>query len=157
MNQFLGENIVKVVFDSAATDTSDAANITVTAHPLGVYIPDNAIVIDAFYDVITTFTSAGDTATIALKVNGANDLVTAIAINDATNPWDGGVHVTLAGSPAIGSNATSLDSGTNILYAGTIAESQIKLTAAREVTATVGTQALATGKLNLYIIYILSE
>jgi len=159
MNQFLERHVVKAVFDAAATDTSDVSNLTADAHPLGVYIPDNAIVVNAFYDVITTFTSTAggtDKATVALMIQGAGDLVVAIAIETGT-PWDAGLHGTLAGSPAVGSDATTLTKGTSILFASVKAASFIKTTARREVTATVGTQALISGKLNLYIEYIMSE
>src|SRR3954464_5843161 len=62
-----------VTFDTAATDTAGAANTTIAAHPLGVYLPSKAVITNAWYDVITTFTSATDAATIALKVEGTGD------------------------------------------------------------------------------------
>lgn len=67
---------------------------TVAAHALPVIIPDNAVVTKVWYDVVTTFTSATDSATIALHLQSAGDIVAAIAISDATNPWDAGVHST---------------------------------------------------------------
>src|SRR3990167_4331826 len=51
-------------------------------------VPVGARVIGGWYEVLTTFTSAADSATIALSLVGDDDLVTAIAINDASNPWD---------------------------------------------------------------------
>src|SRR5678809_1100409 len=65
---------------------------TIAAHGLGVYLPTKAIIINAWVDVVTTFTSATDAATIALKVEGTGDLTAAIAISDASNVWDAGVH-----------------------------------------------------------------
>jgi hypothetical protein len=43
-------------------------------------------------DVLTTFQSNTDAATIAIQVEGANDIVTAVAISDGANPWDAGLH-----------------------------------------------------------------
>ena len=53
------------------------------------FVPAGARVIGGWYEVLTTFTTAGaDGGTIALSLVGANDLVTAIAVSDASNPWD---------------------------------------------------------------------
>ncbi len=52
-------------------------------------VPAGARVLGGWYEVTTTFSSAGaDGATLALSLVGANDLITAILISDATNPWD---------------------------------------------------------------------
>lgn len=50
------------------------------------HIPAGAFVIGGWYQVSTTFTSGGS-ATVALHAVGANDLVTAIAIDDASAPY----------------------------------------------------------------------
>jgi len=154
MNDFLTKRIVKVVFDTAANDNSGVANTTQAAHPSGVFIPDNAIITNAFYEVNTTFTSAADTATIAIHVEGANDLVSALAINDGTNIWDAGLHGTLATAPALGVDAAH-DTAVEViaLYAAIM----VKTDGVEDVTFTVGTQALATGKLTLYIEYVMGE
>src|SRR4051794_16305268 len=68
-------------FDTATNDSGGTSNKTTAAHPLGVYLPTKAIVTNAWYDVITTFTDgASDTATIALSVEGAGDLKAAISV-----------------------------------------------------------------------------
>lgn len=103
---------------------------------LGVTIPDNAVITRAWVDVITTLTSATDAATIALHANAANDLVSAIAISDVSNPWDAGLQ---EGIP-VDSAATA-----------------IKLTAARELTATVAVEALTAGKFVLMVEYMITE
>ncbi|MCK4499269.1 hypothetical protein KAU11_02130, partial [Candidatus Babeliales bacterium] len=59
-------------FDTAGNDSSGVSNKTIAAHGLGVYLPDNAIIIRAWYDVITTFESATDAGTIAIKAQTAN-------------------------------------------------------------------------------------
>jgi len=100
---------------------------------LGVTIPDNAIIWDGFYDVITTLTSATDAATIALHAQSANDLKTATAISSGTT-WD------VAQPKAI-------------VPVGTAAAC-IKLTAARELTATIAVEAVTAGKFVLYVFWV---
>ena len=52
-------------------------------------VPVGAQVVGGWYQVSTTFITGGaDAGTIALSIVGANDLVTAIAVSDASNPWD---------------------------------------------------------------------
>lgn len=144
--------VATAVFDTAGTDSSGAANTTVAAHGLGVYLPINAIITNAYVDVITTFTSAADSATIALSVEGANDLTAAIAISNASNVWDAGLHGCLPGSYA----EATVAGDTAILDAARKAASYINLTAERELTATVAVQALTAGKLVLFVEYVLS-
>jgi len=109
---------------------------TIGAIGLGVTIPDNAIIMRAYVDVLTTCESAADTATIALHAEGADDIVAAIAINDGTNPWDAGLHEGIED--------------------GTVANA-VKTTAARELTATIAVQDLTAGKFNLFVEYVLSD
>lgn len=103
---------------------------------LGSFLPDNAIIVGGFLDVITTFTSAADTATIAIHAESANDIVTAVAINVGT-PWDAGLQaiipdeVTIAGA--------------------------FKTTQAREITATIAVQAVTAGRLRGYLEYVVGE
>ena len=155
MSEFVETHLVKATFNP----TGVTGERTQAAHPLAVYVPMNAIITRAYYDVITAFTStAGGTgkATIALHVKTADDLVAAIAIEDVSVVWAAGVHGTLAGSPILGSDAATETKCTAILYSAVRATSMIKTDATYEVTATVGTCALTGGKLNLYIEYIMS-
>ena len=111
----------------------------ISAIGLGVTIPDNAIVCGGFVDVVTTCTSAAaDAGTMALSVQGANDIVSAIAISDGTNPWD-------AGLKAIVPKANTPES------------TGIKLTAAREITATIATQVFTAGKFNIFLYYLVGD
>lgn len=148
----VAREIAVATFDAAVNDSSGAANTTIAAHGLGVYLPTKAIIIDAWYDVITTFTSATDAATIALKSEGTGDLKAAIAIGDASNVWDAGLHGLLPGSYA----EATVAGDTAILDAARKAASLIKLTAARELTATVAVEALTAGKANIFVEYVLS-
>ena len=73
------------MFDYDFSVTNDPSGSTPISND---FVPVGAIVIGGWYEVTTTFTSSGDSATLALSVVGANDLVTAIAIDDGSNPWD---------------------------------------------------------------------
>jgi hypothetical protein len=153
MSEFNELAIIEAVFDTSKTDSSGASNKTVATHGLGIYIPSNAIITRAFYDVITTFTSANDSATIGLYAVQAGDLVAAIAIS-AANPgvWDAGVRGTLINSPAVPADATSAII-TTAAYAATL----LKTTATKELKVIVGVQALTAGKLRLYVEYYMTE
>ena len=146
--------IATAIFDTASTDSSGISNKTVAAHGLGVFLPIGAIVTRAWYQVKTTFASTAggvDKATIALMASGANDLVSAIAIEDVSNVWDAGLHGTLAGSYA--ERAVSGDSA--ILDAASKATSMIgPVSAEKELTATVAVAALTAGKLILFVEYV---
>lgn len=127
--------VASATFDPSA----NTGERTIDAHGLGVTIPDNAIVVGGFVDVITTFTSAGaDAGTIALSVQSANDIVSAIAISNGGNPWDAGLHAIIP-------------------KANTPESTGIKMTDNREVTATVAEQALTAGKAVVYLYYVNGE
>jgi len=144
--------IAVATFDTAANDSSGVSNKTVAAHGLGVHLPDNAIITRAWYDVVNTFTSAGDTATIALHAQSANDLIDALAINGTGDIWDIGLHQCLPNNFALDGNAL-----TQINMGIAVDATMIKLTAERELTATVASQALTAGKLVLYVEYVISD
>jgi hypothetical protein len=137
----------------ATYDVSGGDSGATAAHGLGVYIPDNAIITRAWVDVVTTFADgASDSATIALSVQGAGDLVAAIAISNASNVWDAGVRGTKVGAFALDGNAL-----TQVAMAAAGAATLIKTTAVREITATVATAALTAGKLNVFVEYLISD
>lgn len=137
--------------------SANTAQRPIAAYGLSVYIPDNAVITNVFYDVVTTFTSAGaDAGTIALSIQAADDLVAAIAISDASNVYDAGMHGTLTAGTTTLSEAGP-NTRTQIVNAADIAAGYIKMTAEREITATVAVQALTAGKLNIYIEYFISN
>lgn len=118
----------------AVFDTATAANKGIGAHGTGVYIPANAIIIGGVVEVNTTFADgADDSATIAISVKSANDIITATAISSGTS-WDAGLH---AITPK---NNTPESTG-------------IKLATAKEITVTVAVKALTAGKMNIYLDY----
>lgn len=126
---------VKALFDPSG----DTTMRTAAAHGLGVIIPKDAIILGGFVEVITNCASTDggtDKATIAIHVESANDIVTAVAIETGT-PWD-------AGKQAI------------IPKFNTPETTGIKTTAAREITVTVATAALTAGKLWVHLFYIQS-
>ena len=102
-------------------------------------IPDNAIILDGLVDVLTIFAGDNDdSSTIAIHVNGANDLVTATAISAGGAIWDPGLH-------AVGPVGT--------------AATAIKLTAARDISVTWTANAdttLSTGEMRIILRYIVS-
>lgn len=121
-----------VVYDFAVDGGAQGA-IALTGSPT---IPDNAVVWVESYDVLTTLTSAADTATVKLGLATDGDLTTAIAINDGTNPWDAGVFSRIAGGLA-----TPLTK---------------KTTGARTFVMTVATQDLTAGKICFQVAYWVS-
>lgn len=145
--------VATAIYDTAALDSAGVANTTIAAHGLGVFIPNKAIITRAWYDVVTTFTSATDAGTVALKAQSANDLLSAIAISDASNVLDAGIHAGIPGFPNFGADAAH-DSAVEVgaLFAATM----VKMTAERELTATVAVEALTAGKLVLFVEYYIS-
>ena len=113
----------KCVFDPSA----NSSDRTVAAHTCGLKIPKGALVRFAGYKVLTTFTSAADSATIAVSVVAANDVVSAVAISTGTT-WDAAGFIEAI--PKTEDPSTWLTT-----------------TAESDVTFTVGTQALTAGKL----------
>ena len=136
--------------------SGDTTERTIATHGLGVYLPDNAVVTKVWYDVVTTLTSATDAATVALglETQDTDAFLTAIAISDATNPWDAGQHGGIPGYPAFGADAAH-DTAAEVaaLFAGTF----VKTTAERQLVAVVATEALTAGKVNVYVEYTISD
>ena len=101
------------------------------AHPLGVKLPDNAVIFTSFGDIITAFTSTGGTGTIALGAKTADDLLGAV-------------------------DADTLSGVFALIPVGSAASS-VKLTAQREITLTVATNPITAGKAMFYLWYVLSD
>lgn len=120
-----------------AAGTGNQTFVSVTAigqHYLGVTLPDNALVIGGGVEVLTTFADgADDSVTLALSINGANDLVTATAVSAEGSIWDAG-------------NRDIIPDNTG--------STAIKLTAARELLLTIGDDQVSTGKMRVWLLYI---
>lgn len=93
-------------------------------------VPSGAIISDAWIHVDTALTSGG-AATVAIKSEGAADINAADAISGA--PWS------TTGAKRADFTATT---------------APILTTAARTITATVGTAALTAGKFSVYVEYL---
>ena len=119
------------VFDAEGEDNPNQA---VGAHALPVKLPANSIIVGGVVDVVKTFASATDTATIAISVAQANDIVAAKAIGAEGDPWDAGLHA------IIPKNNTPESTG-------------IKLAAEKAITFTVAVEALTGGKAVIYLDY----
>lgn len=126
--------VARFLYDGAGVDSAGVSNLTVAAHPTGVTIPALAIVVGGFFDVNTLFTSAAGTATIAISVEGANDIQAAAAVSGA--PYS-----------TIGRKAI-------VPKANTPESTSVKTTVARQITCTVAVQALLTGKLTGYLYFV---
>ncbi|HEY3314476.1 MAG TPA: DUF2190 family protein [Bacillota bacterium] len=104
---------------------------------LGVYIPIKAVITRTYVEVLTTLTTAGaDAGTIALHAEAADDIVAAIAVSNAANPWDAGMH-------------EGVSTGTAATFK--------KTTAARQITATIAGQAVTAGKFYVVAEYVVTE
>ena len=114
-------------------DLGTAGNRTVGAHGTGVTIPIHAIIVGGFLDVNTAITGEAS-ATLALHVQAANDIVSAAAVSGA--PWS-----------TIGRKAI-------VPKANTPESTSVKTTAAREITFTVAVDALLTGKVTGYLYFV---
>lgn len=97
---------------------------------LGISLPSGALVLAAFVNVTTVLTSGG-AATVALKSEAAGDLQSAAAISGA--PW----------------STTGWKAGTK-----TYATAPVKLTADRNIAATVATAALTAGVFEVLVFYL---
>ena len=118
----------------AVFDAEIAENRPVDAYGLGITIPANSLIIGGGYDVLKTFTTASaDSGTIAIHAQAANDLVTATAVSAGGDIWDQGRRSIIP----VMTGATA-----------------VKTTTAKEVTVTVGGQALTAGTMNVWVIYI---
>lgn len=95
----------------------------------GARLPAGTIIWDSCIDVLETFTSAGDTAQMAISAQADNDIVSAVAINNGT-PWDAGLR---AGIPL-----------------GAIA-SAVKIVRDANLRYSISVQAITAGKLRILL------
>lgn len=107
--------------------TDDAGNPAI--------LPDKAIITQVYFDVITAMTSTGNNGTIALTANTSGDLLAAVDADTlpltASHPGSG---------IPVGSAAT-----------------MVKLTAKRQMTVEIATNALLAGKVNFFVEWVLSD
>jgi len=146
--EFLTKRVAKATFDATGGKA-------IGSYGTGIVIPKGAVVTDCYYNVTTTFTTASaDAGTIALTIASAGDVKAAIAVSAAGDVWDAGIHCGLIGSPAVGSDASTLNAGTALLYTAKKAASFLALSANKELTVTVATQALTAGVMDIFVEYV---
>lgn len=129
-----------LVFMGLARATFDAtAGKAIASHGLGVTLPDNAIIVRSWYEVITTFVSTTDAGTIALglPVDDVAGIKAAVAISDGADPWDAGI--------------------VEGIQTGAASAFSVKTTATRELTADVAVEALTAGVAVLFCEYVISS
>lgn len=132
---------------------------------LGAIIPKGAIVVNVFYNVNTTFTTTGaDIGTIAIQIESANDVVSALAVSNAANIWDAGVHSTKipfgAVASALADNAYTLDvEGGIINDVGKLKERgtppYIITTEDRELSVVIAVLDVTAGDMDIYVEYVI--
>ena len=129
LDQMIGT--ARVEFDATAGLVTGSSPFN-----LGFQLPNNATIINAWYEVVTTFVSATAAAVIGLGVNtnDAAGVVAATAISAGGNVWDAGY---FDGVPD-----------------GTAANFTTTTTAAREVQATLTTEDLTNGRLFLWFQWV---
>ena len=123
---------------------------------VSVWIPEGALITNAYYFVTTTFTDddAGDSSTLALGYTGATGaFVAAIAVSGTSSVWDAGIHGTLIG---IGTGADAAqDTALELIELNNA--SMVALTANKELLLTEGGErTFIVGKLDLYVEYFLT-
>lgn len=133
-NGLLG--VARFTYDTAGKDSAGASNKTVAAHGTGVILPANAVIVGGFVDVNTAFTTSAS-GTLAISVEGANDIITAGIVSSA--PYS-----------TIGRKAI-------VPKANTPESTSVKTSAAKEITCTVATGALTAGKLTGFLYYVVSD
>jgi hypothetical protein len=109
-----------------ATDGGAVGDIDLSAT-----IPTNAYIVGGFVEVDTALTSGG-AATVAVKVEGAGDIVAAAAVSGA--PWS--------------------TTGRKDVVPDSTGSTVVKTTAARKIQATVATAALTAGVFDVVLFYV---
>jgi hypothetical protein len=134
---YTGEEVGVIDFATTGA-TTGASYIVQRADGLGdMTIPEGAVIMNAWYNVNTTFKSATDAATIAIGVetDDATGIVAATAISAGGNVWDAGIHQALPDFATVADYTTAATAVRNIIY--TLA----------------GAEDLTAGKLHLHIAY----
>lgn len=128
-NDFLTEGLERKEHVAMVTYVFGTDGGAVSAIGLGVTLPDNAVVTKVIQDITVDCDSTGDTGTITLGL-----------------PTDGAI------------SATTTCDGTNAGVTSTLPSgTPVKLTAARQLTATIATNAVLVGTMRWFVYYVLSN
>lgn len=133
LNQKRG--VLKCVYDFAVQGGATGTLPLKDENGNPAILPINAIITQVYFDIITAFSSTGNNGTIALTGNTSGDLLAAVDAD--TLPLS-------AGHPGSG------------IPIGTAA-TMVKLTAARQITLAIATNAMLTGRANFFVEFVLSD
>lgn len=106
----------------------------VASYPIG-YLPDNAVITRAYYQVITDPAGAGSSIAIGIPTDDAAGIVAATAFDNAI--WDLGCH--------------------EAIQLGTVATFSERTTAVRAVQVTISGAVLTAGKIKVWWEYVVGE
>lgn len=127
------KRVARITFDP----TSDSSLRSTGNHFSTIGLLLNTVITRAWYEVITTFTSANDSATLSIGISSDDEagIKAAIAISNGGNPWDAGYH-------------ECIQDGAATNFANKVTQS------GQPIKFIVGTQALTGGKLILFLEYV---
>ena len=162
-NPLNNKYVARATWDASVT-TIAASGSQGPSDGVSVWIPEGALITNAYYFVTTTFTDddAGDSSTLALGYTGATGaFVAAIAISAtgtngvAAGQWDAGIHGTLVGMGANLGADSAHDSALEVIALN--AATGVATTANVELLLTTADdEAVEVGKLDLYVEYVLT-
>lgn len=133
LNQKVG--CIKLTYDFAVNGGAVSTITLLDENGNIPVLPINTIITQAYMHTITPVISTGNNGTMALQVNAANDLLSAV---------DADTYPLNANHP------------TTLIAVGT-AVTMIITTAARSVQLVIGTNAFTAGKFNVFIHFVLSD
>jgi len=140
------------------TELAEGASYSANNGP--VYLPDGALILDSWYYVETTCvaTDSTDDPTIALGYTGATAaFISALDIADGGDPWDAhAARYGKIGTAEVGSNASTLDTGTQILMQIERGSKITPLTGDKELLLTLAVDGIDEGKIHLFVDYVLT-
>jgi hypothetical protein len=122
-------NTAKAIYDPSGTTSLKATG----TYSLAATVPNGALIVGGFARVNTAFASSGSTSSVAVFVQGANDIIAAATVGGA--PWS------TTGTKAVVPNGTTAGGG-------------IATTAAAAIKVIVANEALTAGKATFYVNYI---
>ncbi len=125
-------NVVKATYDFSVLGGAVGTLVLLGDDGLPVIIPDNAIIKQAYFEILTAFTSTGNNGTIALQSNAAGDLLATVDADTLITGMNDGIPVNTAAT-------------------------MIKLTADRQLKMVIATNAILTGKMDLFVEYVLGQ
>jgi len=161
-NPLSNKYVARASWDFATTNGSGGAE-SISAHSGSIFIPEGALITNAYYFVDTTISDNGDDSTIisigytgAVAAFSAALLISGTGVNGvAAGNFDAGVHGTLVGFA--GGAETGDDNQTALVTIATKAATLIHTAADVELLLTVGASNVHTlnaGKMTLFVEYV---